>query len=153
MWPCKTLGSLDFAAHGFLSVWIMVAPNSAVVPAAGALAMLDGVPAGLRGLWQQSGANLNPKADVSWVGIYIPYQGYLWGRGKCYLPFQNGKNQQQKSLCSSQAQPAFFPMAFVGRRPDLSRPYRDKCLLALPSVSRLFALVGPCQSIQSPNSS
>lgn len=53
MWPCKILGRLDFAVHGFLSVWIMVAPNSAIVPEAGALVMLDGVPAGLRGLHQQ----------------------------------------------------------------------------------------------------
>lgn len=45
MWPCKTIGSLDFAVHGFLSVWITVAPNSAVVPAASALAVPDGVPA------------------------------------------------------------------------------------------------------------
>lgn len=53
-WLCRRLDSLNFAVDGFLSIWIMVAPNSAVVPAALALAMLDGVPAGLRGLQQQS---------------------------------------------------------------------------------------------------
>lgn len=63
MWPCKTLGSLDFAECGFFPVRIMVARNSAVVPAAGALDMLDGVPAGLQGLQQQSRGKF--KADVS----------------------------------------------------------------------------------------
>lgn len=82
--------------------------------------MLNGVQQVCGGFGSKAGPNLNPKADVSWVGIYIYYQGYLGGRGKCYLPFQTGKIQQQKSPCSSQAQPPFFPVAFVGRRSDFS---------------------------------
>lgn len=69
-------------------------------------------------------------------------------------PFPKWKKKKQvKPPCSSQTQPPFLPMAFAGRRSDFSQPWHDKCLLALPGISRLFALGGLCQSIQIPDSS